>query len=100
MNTPQTKTLAAVDQPRLVLRLIDTRIDTAGVMRCCLATVAEEYEGQDVQLGFTSRCRYCKAPFTLVQSQPYPLWTPDRFIPQNAIAEGRAESATSPNPPL
>lgn len=70
--------------------LTDTRIDMAGVLRCCLATVAEEYEGvngqpdQRVALGMKSQCRHCGEPFTLVSASPYPKWTPDRFISQNA----------------
>jgi len=64
--------------------LNDTRIEMAGVMRCCLATVAEEYQGKDgpegdqrVTLGMKSQCRHCKQPFTLVAAQLHPKWIPD-----------------------
>ncbi len=64
--------------------LSDTRIEIAGVLRCCLATVAEEYQGKDgpegdqrVTLGMTSKCRYCKQPFTLIEAKPHPKWKPD-----------------------
>lgn len=64
--------------------LVETRIEMAGVMRCCLATVAEEYQGQDgpagdqrVTLGMKSQCRHCKETFTLVEAKPHPKWKPD-----------------------
>ena len=63
--------------------LRDTRIEMAGVMRCCLATVAEEYEGGDngqdkpVTIGMKSKCRHCNQAFTLVETKPHPKWTPD-----------------------
>lgn len=65
------------------MNLKDTRIQTAGVMRCCLASVAEEYEGghegtdKPVELGAKSKCRYCGQKFTLVDAKPRPLWVPD-----------------------
>lgn len=65
------------------LELRNTRIETAGVMRCCLATVAEEYEGGDkgpnkpVAIGMKSQCRHCKRTFTLVEAKPLPTWKPD-----------------------
>lgn len=62
----------------------DTRIEVAGVMRCCLATVAEEYQGKEgpegdqrVTLGMKSKCRHCKQTFTLVKAKPHPKWKPD-----------------------
>jgi hypothetical protein len=62
----------------------DTRIEVAGVMRCCLATVSEEYQGKDgpegdkpVTIGMTSACRHCKQAFTLVEAKPHPKWKPD-----------------------
>jgi hypothetical protein len=63
--------------------LRDTRIEMAGVMRCCLAMVAEEYEGGDkgqdkpVSIGMKSQCRHCKQTFTLIEAKPHPKWKPD-----------------------
>ena len=63
--------------------LRDTRIEMAGVMRCCLATVAEEYEGGDkgqdkpVSIWMKSQCRHCKQTFTLIEAKPHPKWKPD-----------------------
>ena len=69
--------------------LEDTRIEIAGVCRCCLATVAEEYKDKKVMLGDKSQCLHCKTPFTLIKrkgSRPSwwtkeqwnrPVWTPD-----------------------
>lgn len=57
--------------------LDETDIETAGVMRCCLATVAEEYIGKRVALGATSKCRHCNTAFTLVAGTTYPKWKPD-----------------------
>ena len=48
----------------VLFALADTRIEMAGVMRCCLGTVAEEYEGKDgtedqkVSIGMKSQCRH------------------------------------------
>ena len=64
-------------------KLSDTRIEYAGVLRCCLATVAEEYEGkngaedQKVKIGMKSKCRHCKQGFVLVEASPLPKWKPD-----------------------
>lgn len=61
----------------------DTRIEVAGVMRCCLGTVAEEYadpEHPGVSIGMTSCCRHCSEPFTLVAAKPHPKWMPDWAI--------------------
>jgi hypothetical protein len=75
--------------------LADTRIEMAGVMRCCLGTVAEEYEGKDgtedqkVSPGMKSQCRHCKEPFTLTEAKPHPKWKPDWQIHgANAKVEG------------
>ena len=74
----------AVDQQQACYALGDTRIEVAGVIRCCLATVAEEYQGKDgpegdqrVTLGMKSKCRHCNQAFTLVASSPHPKWKPD-----------------------
>lgn len=70
--------------------LQDTRIEQAGVMRCCLATVAEEYQGKDgpagdqrVSLGMKSKCRYCGQTFTLVAGKRFPTWKPDWQLQPN-----------------
>ena len=66
-----------------------TRIETAGVLRCCYSSVAQEYLGKTVRLGDKSACRYCKQKFTLVRwtgEKPSwwtevkwlaPVWKPD-----------------------
>jgi hypothetical protein len=65
-------------------------------MRCCLATVAEEYQGKEgprgdqrVTLGMKSKCRHCGQGFTLAlrtgerprwvseAAWARPVWTPD-----------------------
>lgn len=69
--------------------LRDTRITQAGVMRCCLGTVAEEYEGkngaedQRVALGMKSKCRHCGQTFTLTVGKKYPTWMPDWQLKHN-----------------
>lgn len=58
----------------------NTRMERAGVMRCCLETVAEEYadpEHLGVSIGMKSCCRHCSEPFTLVDAKPHPKWMPD-----------------------
>lgn len=80
------------------MNLQDTRIEKAGVMRCCLATVAKEYEGnagdgtddKPVELGFKSKCEHCKREFTLVAADDppdwdkarkmYPTWKPSEWV--------------------
>lgn len=70
----------------------------AGVMHCCLATVAKEYEGNAVDgtddkpvgIGFKSKCEHCKREFILVEAEepPYwdrgikthPTWTPSEWV--------------------
>lgn len=83
-DTKNTKDSNAVSvESTALFALADTRIEMAGVMRCCLGTVAEEYEGkngaedQKVSIGTKSQCRHCKEPFTLVEANPHPKWKPD-----------------------
>src|SRR5437667_1536433 len=68
--------------------LADTSIEKGGVMRCCLGTVAAEYEGKQVRLGDKSKCLHCGTTFTLVEIKPgmqtcyrqpvkWPVWKPD-----------------------
>lgn len=59
------------------MNLSDTRIEQAGVMRCCLETVALEYSGKVVAIGMKSKCGHCGQEFTLVEATPYPKWKPD-----------------------
>ena len=87
--------------------LRDTRITQAGVMRCCLATVAEEYEGRDgaedapVSLGMKSKCRHCGQAFTLVARDGFPAWLPDwQIYGRNAAAQPAARATpVNPNSP-
>lgn len=60
----------------------DTRIENAGVLRCCLATVADEFykpEKKHVALGTQSACLHCKTQFTLVEveGRELPVWKPN-----------------------
>lgn len=52
----------------------EIRIEQAGVMRCCLATVAKEHEGKEVEPGAKSACEHCKTAFTLTEDY---IWKPD-----------------------
>lgn len=81
--------------------LDETRIEVAGVLRCCLATVAEEYQGKDgpvgdqrVTLGMKSKCRHCKQTFTLVEANPHPKWKPDWQLNghNDKLSHGQGES--------
>ena len=59
-------------------RLLDTRITTAGVMRCCLLDAALEYRDKPIKLGDKTACPHCKTAFTLIWCHSgYPLWKPD-----------------------
>lgn len=91
--------------------LRDTRIEMAGVLRCCLATVAEEYEGGDkgqdkpVSIGMKSQCRHCKQAFTLTEAKPHPKWKPDWQLNGHNSALSQGGPAThntkqEPEPPL
>ena len=71
--------------------LDETRVETAGVIRCCLQDVAIEYKGERVALGYKSQCPHCKTRFTLVwhttpRGKSYPLWKPDWQITADARA--------------
>ena len=83
----------------------DTRIEYAGVIRCCLATVAEEYQGSDgpagdqqVSLGMKSKCRHCNQAFTLVAASPHPKWKPVWQI-EGANTDSPPAFSTSLPPP-
>ena len=48
------------------MKLDDTRIPIAGVLRCCLTTVGHEFGSQDdINIGTESRCKYCNQLFIL-----------------------------------
>ena len=70
--------------------LSKTAIEKGGVLRCCFATVASEYEGRSVRLGDKSKCLHCGTQFTLVMVpdgivtcfaanviKKTPVWKPD-----------------------
>lgn len=60
------------------MKMEDTVIEQGGVLRCCLASVALEYEGKEIELGEKSECPYCHQGFTLVQrTGPKPVWWTD-----------------------
>lgn len=63
------------------MKLKDTRIETAGVFRCCLETVALEHNGKDIHLGDTSNCRHCGEEFVLTKNKgTRPKWiTPEQW---------------------
>lgn len=67
--------------------LKDTHVEVGGVLRCCLESVATEYEDKAVHLGDKSKCKHCGEQFTLVLLRPgmqsyfknrsVPVWKPD-----------------------
>jgi hypothetical protein len=61
------------------MKISNTVVTRAGAMRCCVATVAEEYvkADSDVNVGDKSKCRYCNEPFTLIKDGNHFVWTPD-----------------------
>lgn len=54
------------------VKIEDTHITIAGVMRCCLMTVGREY--QELEDGAESSCLYCDERFRLVAGTWKPLW--------------------------
>lgn len=92
---------------RDLFALCDTRIEAAGVMRCCLATVALEFEGvitddgfkdQLVRIGQKSKCKHCNEEFTLVESKPHPKWKPGWQLSEaNAGDDGPLPERNSEN---
>ena len=78
--------------------LADTSIEKGGVLRCCLGTVASEYElHTQVKLGDKSKCKHCKTEFTLVMVKPpltscytprvlatTPIWKPNWQLKNNS----------------
>jgi hypothetical protein len=79
----------------------DTRIQYAGVMRCCLETVAEEYRGRLVKIGDTSQCRHCHEKFRLVErpnDRPmwYPFWQLDKKEPEKKEPEKKEPEKKEP----
>ena len=67
--------LSASDFPYVELQR--TRITQAGVFRCCLATVANEWsETSPVKAGYESECDHCGEVFRLVPGEPHMMWKP------------------------
>lgn len=60
------------------MKVEDTKIQTAGVMRCCLESVAREHLGSEVEEGTQSVCEHCGTPFRLVGIAWQPLWQLER----------------------
>ena len=67
-----------------------TRITTAGVMRCCVATAACEYDGQQVEIGQKSKCAHCGTKFTLTSTNDKPKWKPDWQI-EEEVSNGKED---------
>jgi hypothetical protein len=62
--------------------ITETHIPVAGVMRCCLASVAIEYvdAGSMVSEGDKSKCKHCGLGFTLRKPiRGKMVWYPDDF---------------------
>ena len=70
------------------MTLHETTIDTAGVFRCCLASVASEYIGKKVHIGDKSRCQYCHMTFTLTKAEPKPMWVPKWKLTHKSLKSG------------
>ena len=51
------------------MNLDETLMEQGGVLRCCIATVAREHGGQDVELGAVSECPHCHTKFKLVSAE-------------------------------
>jgi hypothetical protein len=48
------------------MKISDTRIEEAGVFRCCVGSVATEYLNKDVDIsGSSSECKHCGRAFHL-----------------------------------
>jgi len=56
----------------------ETKIQTAGVFRCCTSSVAREYEksNQSVGIGAMSKCIHCERAFKLENKYNEMVWTP------------------------
>jgi hypothetical protein len=79
--------------------LEETRMETGGVLRCCIATVGLEYDGKTVKVGDKSKCGHCGEKFTLVENEgkrpPWftekewliPKWKPDWQIEKDKSNE-------------
>lgn len=62
------------------MRFDETTLTMAGVIRCCLQSIADQFQDEDkVDLGDKAECKYCHTKFTLVQPDPArkPRWVPD-----------------------
>ena len=70
------------------MSIYETVIDTAGVFRCCLNTVASEYIGKKVNIGSKSRCQGCGRTFTLTKAEPNPRWAPKWKLTTESLKSG------------
>ena len=70
------------------MSIYETTIDTAGVFRCCLNTVAREYQRKQVHIGDKSKCKYCHMTFTLTKAEPKPMWVPDWKLTTESLKSG------------
>jgi hypothetical protein len=76
-----------MSDPVMDYALEETVIEKGGVVRCCLGSVASEYDGKRVRIGDKSVCAYCHTAFTLVEparagrtcysNLKKPIWKPD-----------------------
>lgn len=67
--------------------LPETVIEIGGVMRCCVSSLGEEYNGRRVKIGDKASCKFCHQSFTLVapkearrtayRNLTKPIWKPD-----------------------
>lgn len=56
----------------------ETCVQNAGVFRCCIDTVGDEFDNaQLLKIGTGSKCKHCGEPFTLTTNFPKPKWVPD-----------------------
>ena len=59
------------------MKLDETKITAAGVLRCCLQSVGREHLEKDVFIGDKSTCEFCGEAFTLADKTDHPTWVPD-----------------------
>ena len=54
------------------MKISETRITVAGVMRCCLESVPMQM-GEPIEVGDELSCEYCETAFRLKEDK---MWTP------------------------
>ncbi len=57
------------------MKLSDTRISTAGIYRCCLASIGEITN--EVAIGDKHKCKHCQRVFKLTRQLPNDIWKPE-----------------------